>query len=478
MLLTGFHANMACSPTRAMLLSGTDSHLAGLGVMGRPLNPAQRDQPGYEGYLNFRVASLAELLSDAGYHAYMTGKWHLGAEVETGPLARGFERAFVSIDGASHLGGLSWDGPGQAPYRDGERLVTVGEDFYSSRFYTERMIEYIEGSRGSGDPFFAYLAYTAPHWPLQAPRESIAKFAGWYDDGYEALYERRLDRMKSLGLVAEDFAGIPPIAGQPDWDSLSPDEQRIEARKMEIYAAMVSDLDRYIGEFVAYLASIEALDNTFIFFMSDNGPEATRRDLVGAVKDWVDRCCDNSYENLGQGDSYVMYGPNWARTSSVPFRRAKATAFEGGTHVPAFANYPGVIAPGSRSDEFASVMDVLPTFLSLAGSAHPGDSYRGRPVLPVKGRSLLPLLSGHAQMVHDAQSYMGWELYGHRAIRQGDWKIVWDPSERDNAAWHLFDLARDPGEQTDLGAQEPARYAAMLALWDAYRQANGVILAP
>jgi arylsulfatase len=477
MLLTGFHANMTCSPTRAMLLSGTDSHLAGLGVMGRATNPAQQGRPGYEGHLNFRVASMANLLGDAGYRTYMTGKWHLGEDVETGPIARGFEHAFVSIDGASHLGGLSWNGPGKAPYRDDEDLITVGDDFYTTRFYTERMIEYIDGSRNDGDPFFAYLAYTAPHWPLQAPKESIAKFAGWYDDGYEALYQKRLARSKSLGLVPPDFAGIPPIAGQAAWDTLSADEQRTEARKMEIYAAMVSDMDRYIGEFIAYLDAIGELDNTFIFFMSDNGPEATRRELFGGVKAWVERCCNNSYDNLGAGDSYVMYGPNWARASSVPFRRAKATAFEGGTHVPAFANYPGLIAAGTRGDEFASVMDVLPTFLQLAGTSHPGETYRGRPVLPLRGRSMLPLLLGQTDRLHDPNGYMGWELYGHRGIRQRNWKIVWDPSEGEAAGWRLFDLARDPGEQHDISAQQPEKLSAMRSLWDAYQRNSGVILA-
>src|SRR5690606_13560979 len=151
-----------------------------------------------------------------------------------GPAARGFDRSFVSLDGAAHLGGLSWNGPGLAPYRDGEELVNVGEDFYTTRFYTERMIEYIESDRGEDAPFFAYLAYTAPHWPLQAPPESIAKFAGWYDEGYEALYRSRLERARELGLVPADFPGIPPVEGQPRWEELGAEVRRIEARKMEI----------------------------------------------------------------------------------------------------------------------------------------------------------------------------------------------------------------------------------------------------
>ncbi len=476
MMLTQFYANMTCSPTRAMLFSGTDSHVAGLGVMGTPRNDAQRGQPGYEGYLNFRVASLAELLRDAGYRTYMTGKWHLGTEVETGPAARGFDRSFVSLDGAAHLGGLSWNGPGLAPYRDGDELVNVGDDFYTTRFYTERMIDYIESDRGDDAPFFAYLAYTAPHWPLQAPPESIAKFAGWYDDGYETLYLNRLERARALGLVPPDFAGIPPIEGQPRWEELSDEERRIEARKMEIYAAMVSDLDAYIGRFVAYLESIGELDDTFIFFMSDNGPEGLRRDLNPPLSDWVAACCDNSYENLGRGDSYVMYGPNWARAGSVPFRDAKATAFEGGIRVPAFAVWPGVVPAGTRSDAFGTVMDLLPTFLELAGTSPPGTTYRGEPVAPPRGASLLPLLRGDADAVHGPDYWVGWELYGHRAVRRGDWKIVWDPREGESAAWKLFNIAEDPGEQHDLAGAEPAVLRELEALWERYVRENGVIL--
>lgn len=476
MMLTQFYANMTCSPTRAMLFSGTDSHVAGLGVMGTPRNPAQRGQPGYEGYLNFRVASLAELLHDAGYRTYMTGKWHLGTEVETGPAARGFDRSFVSLDGAAHLGGLSWNGPGLAPYRDGEALVNVGDDFYTTRFYTERMIEYIESDRDDDAPFFAYLAYTAPHWPLQAPRESIEKFAGRYDEGYEALYQERLERARALGLVPPDFAGIPPIEGQPRWDELSDEQRRVEARKMEIYAAMVSDLDAYVGRFIAYLESIGELDDTFIFFMSDNGPEGLRRDLNAPLRDWVATCCDNSYENLGSGDSYVMYGPNWARAGTVPFRGAKATAFEGGIRVPAFAVWPGVVPAGTRSDAFGTVMDLLPTFLELANTSHPGTTSSGEPVAPPRGASLLPLLRGETDAVHGPDYWVGWELYGHRAVRRGNWKIVWDPREGDDAAWQLFNLAEDPGEQHDLAAAEPERVRELESLWDRYVHENGVIL--
>ncbi len=274
MLLTDFYAAMSCAPTRAMVMSGMDNHQAGMGVQGAPRREEQKGQPGYEGFLNFRVASLAELMSDAGYNTYMTGKWHLGSTVETGPRARGFKRSFISLDGAAHLGKWSWRGPQNADYRDGDELVQVGDDWYTTRDYTKKMIDYIEQDRAEGKPFFAWLAYTAPHWPLQAPKESIAKFKGKYDEGYEALYAKRFARQQQLGLVPKDAKPIDNARFRPRWSEVSADDRKIEARRMEIYAAMVSDLDRYVGEFVDYLKKTGQFDNTFIMFSSDNGAEA------------------------------------------------------------------------------------------------------------------------------------------------------------------------------------------------------------
>src|SRR6478736_4298606 len=350
MLLTNFYASMTCSPTRAMVMSGMDHHLAGLGVMGAPTRADQKGKPGYEGYLNFRIASLADLMADAGYNTYMVGKWHLGDDVATGPHARGFRRVFASFDGAAHLGGWDWRGPQPAKYWDNDKVVNVGDDWYTTRDYTKKMLDYIEQDRAEGKPFFAYMAYTAPHWPLQAPKASIARFKGRYDAGYEALYAARFAKQK-----------------------------QIDARRMEIYAAMVSDLDTYVGEVIAYLKKTGQYDNTFIMFSSDNGAEPGRRDLQSPIKDHIGKEYDHSLENLGSATSYVMYGPNWASASAAPFFRHKFTAFEGGVHVPAFVHYPHKVAGGTRSDAFGSVMDLLPTFLAVAGAQHPGASYRGKP---------------------------------------------------------------------------------------------------
>src|SRR5690606_15915833 len=242
MLLTDFFAGMSCAPTRAMLMSGMDNHQAGMGVQGAPRREEQKGQPGYEGHLNFRVAAMPELLTDAGYNTYMVGKWHLGATAETGPAARGFRRVFASLDGAAHLGSWGWRGPQDARFFDGDQIVGVGADWYSTRDYTRKVIEFIDQDRAEDKPFFAWLAYTAPHWPLQAAKESVAKFQGRYDAGYEALYAERFARQKELGLVPRDAKPIDDARFNPRWNDLPEEEKRVNARRMEIYAAMVSDL--------------------------------------------------------------------------------------------------------------------------------------------------------------------------------------------------------------------------------------------
>ena len=478
MLLTDFYAGMTCSPTRAMLMSGMDHHLVGLGVMGAPTRADQKGQPGYEGYLNFRIASLVDLMSDAGYDTYMVGKWHLsdGAKVETGPHARGFKRVFASFDGAAHLGGWDWRGPTPANYWDNDNVVHVGDDWYTTRDYTKKMLGYIDQDRADGKPFFAYMAYTAPHWPLQAPKESIARFKGKYDAGYEALYAKRFARQKQLGLVPRDAQPIDDARFTPRWNTLTPDQKAIEARHMEIYAAMVSDLDIYVGEVIAHLKQTGQYDNTFIMFMSDNGAEPDRRDLAPNIQQHVGKEYNHSLENLGSATSYVMYGANWASASATPFFRHKFTAFEGGIHVPAFVHYPKKVAPGSRSNAMGSVMDLLPTFLSLAGAPQPGTTYRGKPVLQPEGVSLLPLFYGQAKAVHSNDEIHGAELFGYRSVRQGDWKIVWDAAApAAERRWKLFDVNKDFEEQHDLSASKPAEFATMQQAWETYAKRNGVI---
>jgi arylsulfatase len=272
---------------------------------------------------------------------------------------------------------------------------------------------------------------------------------------------------------------------EPAWEDLSAEQQKREARMMEIYAAMVSDLDRYVGKVVDYLKAIGEFDNTVIFFMSDNGAEGHHLEKGWAeLARWVDECCDNSYENMGRPDSYLWYGPNWGRVSVGPWRMFKGFTTEGGIKVPAFIRSPE-LAGGRINHGVLTVMDVMPTLLELAGVEHPGTHYRGREVVPMQGSSMLSMLRGTTDSTHGPDYVMGWELFGKRAIRKGDWKIVQEPegdlwSERnplkDPYRWRLFNLTEDPAELNDVSAAYPEKLKELVAHWEEYARRNGVII--
>ena len=488
-IFTNFHAASTCSPTRAMLLSGTDHHKAGLGNMHGETAENQKGHRGYEDYLNFRVVALPELLQDAGYHTYMTGKWHLGLSEETSPWARGFEKSFVLLGGGAgaFANRLQLMGANKARYREDRQLVeSLPDDFYSTRFYAEKMIEYIDSNRGDDKPFFSYLAFTSPHWPLQAPDESIAKYNGKYDAGYDVLLERRFKALQELDLFADNIKPFPRLHGEPTWQELSEEQQRYEAKKMEIYAAMIDDVDIYIGKVIDHLKEIGEYENTFIFFMSDNGPEAHNLDLAwDGITETIKSCCDNSYDNMGKPDSYIWYGPNWGQASNAPLRMFKGFPSQGGVLVPAFAHYPKAVQNGVQYDKALTVMDVMPTLLELADISHPGNRYKDRDVEPLQGASMLAMLTGNVGTTHPDNYVIGWELFSKRALRQGDWKIIYAPHQEvfeprpagiKTDTWQLYHLVTDPVEMNDLADKYPDKLHEMIALWDQYAADNGIIL--
>ncbi|BBZ44223.1 arylsulfatase [Mycobacterium parmense] len=484
---TDFHSAPACSPTRSMLLTGTDHHVAGIGTMLEVAPPGFRGPPGYEGYLNDRVVALPELLRDAGYLTLMAGKWHLGNTIDRSPWARGFERSFALLPGgASHYGGAAAGDflPAPTLYTEDDRFVTVGDDFYSSDFYADTLLRYL-GERGTDDdrPFFAYLPFQAPHWPLQAPEESIAAYHGRYDAGPDVLRAARLEALKDLGLCPADVRAHPVVAdGAPEWADMTDDERALSARTMEVYAAMVDRMDHNVGKVIEYLDSTGELDNTVVIFLSDNGAEGAiveAMPLLGdVISSAIEKHCDNSVDNLGAPNSFIWYGPRWAQAATAPSRLHKAFTTEGGIRVVGFVTWPGFTRQRQIGTAFATVMDITPTVLELAGAAHPGTSYRGREIEPMRGRSLVPYLSGDHEAVHDVGSATGWELFGRRGIRQGDWKAVHLPAPYGTGSWQLYDLSRDPGETEDLAGAHPDKLAELLVLWDRYVDENGVILDP
>lgn len=475
LVLTGFHSAPTCSPTRSMLLSGTDNHLAGLGTMAEMQGPEQRGQRGYEGYLPADIATLADRLHALGYATLMSGKWHLGLRPEDAPARRGFDQSFdLAQGGGSHYGDdlskTAGDG-GTTYWENGKQLAALPKGFYSSDTYAAKLIEQL-GRADKAKPFFGYLTFTAPHWPLQAPAEDIARYRGKYDDGFEALRERRLARMKQLGLIPATVAAheIEVPKGER-WAELSPEKKREQARLMEVYAAMVDRMDQNVGRVIDYLKRTGQYDNTIILFTADNGAEGAdlaKIELPSFQKHV--KAADNRIENIGRPTSYAWYGPGWAQAATAPSWLYKGYTTEGGTRVAAFIDWPGSPRSGV-SNTFGTVMDVVPTLVEAAGGDWHGARFAGRAVQPVRGVSWVPYLTGAAERVHSPDEPVGSELFGRRAIRQGDWKAV-NLGDR----WRLFNVAADPGETRDLAATDPDRLKRLSAAWDVYGRDVGVIM--
>ncbi len=472
---TSFYTAATCSPTRAMLLSGVDHHRAGLGGMASLMGDDLEGRIGYEGYLNEHVHHLPALMRDAGYHTSIAGKWHLGQADDQSPPTRGFDRSFVLLTGAaSHFEDAApVDSFDPIRYRRDGEVVPLPEGFYSTRAYTDEIIGSIREASEAGKPFFALGAYTAPHWPLQVPDEFLDLYAGAYDDGWEALVERRVAGARRTGVIPET-AVAPPL---PDyarrWDDLDPDQQRVEARKMELYAAMVERLDHHVGRLMDALREMGLYENTIILFFSDNGASGANVLELADNATFVPENFDLSYERMGRMSSFAFTGPEWAHASTAPFRLFKQFVYEGGVRVPAFAVLPEGMTdrlPGATSGAFVHVTDLFPTFLELAGAAEPTLER----IAPT-GRSLVPLLAGAAERVHDEIAF-GWEIFGRRAIRRGPWKANWMAPPMGEGAWRLYNLDEDPGELTDLAAERPEVLEEVLAEWDRYVESAGVIV--
>jgi arylsulfatase len=485
-----FYVSARGAPTRAMLLTGVDHHVAGLGGPPRRLAPNQEGQPGYEGQLNDRVVSLASLLRDAGYHTCMAGKWELGEDAENLPAARGFERSFALLDGAaSHWSDMRSAIPGreQARYtRDDQEILELPDDYFSSRYFTDFVLESIAANRADGRPFFAYLAYQAPHGPLAAPEEWHERSAGRYDVGYDAIRGARLLRMKRVGLVQEEVRPYPGIPTIPSWGELSDPQKRAQVVKMELYAAMVENLDFHVGRVLDYLREIGELHETLVVFLSDNGAEAGDRGPAGMDprnREWYSqRFPEVDVQSWGRPGSFVEYGAAWAQVSMVPFRLFKGTAAEGGIRSPLIVSGPGVTTRGPAgarrrkyTEALLHVADVAPTFLELAKVRYPR-TYRGRSLAPLQGASWVPHLAWEWRARHGPHEWLGFELSGDRAVRRGPWKLVWMPPPFGLGDWRLYRLDRDPAELFDRSQEESEEKEELRALWREYARSNGVVL--
>ena len=401
---TSFCTGPTCSPTRGMLLSGVDAHRNGYGTMNGDWADNQLGLKGYEGYLNFDVVTFPRLLQDEGYHTSIAGKWHLGSprKKEQWPINRGFTRSFCLLPGG---GGHFYDKQpflsfiSESAYGQDSSLVgALPRDFYSTKNYADKAIEYIDESQQQEKPFFHFLSYTAPHWPLQVPDESVDLYKGQYEEGYEKLAISRLAKAKKAGVIPA-YAKLPPLSPNViPWSALPKLEQQKASKSMEIYAAMIERLDFHTGRVIQHLKTIGAYENTLIIFMADNGAEGNSIMGYEGTGKWVDTTFDNSLTNMGKINSYVELGTSWAQVSSLPFKWYKAFATEGGVRAPILIHYPKLKqAENALNHDFLSVMDLAPTFLDLAKVKHPKTEYKGRSIFPMNGTSMLPWLTGKAR---------------------------------------------------------------------------------
>lgn len=466
-----YHTAPMCAPTRAMLFSGNNNHVAGMagqgkdGVQGFPLR-------GYENSLSDRIVPFPRLLADAGYETYIVGKWHLGEIAETSPKAAGFTRSYTLLAGAAtHFdsrgykeeGSTWWLDDDFAPYPDGQ---------YSTDVYTERLIEFIDSGRSTQKPFLAVAAFTSPHWPLQVPEEYLDRYAGRYDAGYDALREARFESLKEAEIIPAGSVLPPRNEAIRPWIELDQDERRKESRKMELYAAMVENLDDHVGQLLDYLRSNDLYENTIIVFMSDNGAAGEDFYNSDSASDYLYENFDNSYENMGTPDSFVSYGPQWAEAGSAPFRRIKGATLEGGIVAPMIVAGPTVRSRSQVVSSYVTVMDLAPTFLELGGASYP--ALDG--VEPMLGASMVDLLAGKADTVHD-EDYVTTLFHSGRAyIRQGNMKLVTDSTPFDESLFMMYDLATDPGETNDLSEEMLDEHKQLIELWRAERKRLGIVL--
>lgn len=467
---TQFHTAPTCAPTRAMLLSGNDNHVAGMGLQG-----VRMDVPGYEGHLSDRIVPLPLLLQDAGYHTYTVGKWHLGKEEKDSPAAKGFERSFNLLQGAGNhyndIGLLAADSV--SLYREDGRLVEWPEGRYSTELYTSKLIQFIEDGMDDGRPFFAFAAFTSPHWPLQAPEPFRSKYRGRYDMGYDELRVQRLASLKRAGVIPEDAELPPRLDFLRPWSDLSDEERQVESRKMELYAAMLDNLDFHVGRIIDALETMGLLGNTLIVFMSDNGAAANDFYVTEPFQSFLQARYDNSYENMGSPTSFVSYGPQWAHAGAAPFNRYKGFGTEGGTAAPMIVAGRLVPFRDAIAKAYVTVIDLAPTFLEIAGATYPGEHGTSK-TAPMMGESMLPLITGQSTSVHEPDYTVAFEQGGRAFLRRGDWKLVSHDLSGGQESFMLFNVAVDLGETTDLKNDNSNKYLELMHLWSDYWSRSGL----
>lgn len=469
---TQFYNSARCSPTRAALLTGLDPHQTGVGVLANDAKPGGGSSappdagPGYIQHLNDRCVTLAEVLRPAGYHTYMTGKWHVGAfEQAQWPMGRGFDRFYGVLAGT-----VSYFKPAAPrPAFDGNQPLPMPEDpnYYTTDVFTDHALRFLREQKDQA-PFFLYLAFTAPHYPLHARPEDITKFVGRYRAGWDQLRAERHARQQQLGIIGRDVPLSPRDPSVRAWDTLNEEQKTQLDYRMAVYAAQVYRLDLNVGRLLAELRQRNALDNTLVLFLSDNGASnEPGPDLGGG-----DFANINDPMKRGQGGANgSTYGAGWANLSNTPFRRYKAMLHEGGIVTPLIAHWPAGLKtkPGSLTAAPGYLTDLMPTLLEVAGAKYPA-TFGGKAPFPLEGKSLVPVFQTGTR---PAREWFFWEQYGNRAVRRGDWKAV-SPADS-GGKWELYDLARDRTESRNLAADRAELVQELSTAWERWAWSHQVL---
>ena len=474
-----FYTAPSCAPTRAMLLTGVDANIAGLGIQGGlPLDMPDEfhDDPIYSGYLSDRVVTVATHLGEHGYRTFMAGKWHLGHDPGMLPHERGFqESAILPHGGASHFDTRGYaDFQPDGPILENGEEITLPEGYYSTDYYTERLIEYIRGASKGDAPFFGYAAYTAPHWPLQAPAELIERHVDTYRAGWDEIRQRRFKRQVELGYIPEDMELPARWRGVRPWVELSPDEQAIQARTMATYAAMLSRLDQSIARLLGVLEETGEISNTIVLFMSDNG--ADQKDIRSLMpqgtkwRAWLDRNYPaTDLQSIGGPDNFASLGKGWAQASTVQFRLHKSTHFEGGVRSPLIIRDFRLANSSARIVKTPwFVTGITPTILDWAGIKPVDDT---DPFIIPGGVPMNKILDGESVPITFASLQWGMAM-------KGRWKLVKVPVPGGGNTWMLFDLEQDPAEQNNLVAEQPQIVQALKHQYDVYASNTGIRTLP
>jgi arylsulfatase len=444
---TQFYNTARCCPTRASLLTGLYPHQAGVGHM-----TTDDGEPGYQGRLNERCVTIAEVLRPAGYFTIMSGKWHVGQNHGVAPWTRGFERSLNAAAGGFYFP----DSPKAELFLNGESVGRRGgklpDDWYSTDLWTDFGIKFIDEALAAKQPFYLHLCHNAPHFPLQAPQDEIAKFRGQYKIGWDKLRQQRHAKQMALGIVDKAWPLAPRPAEVKAWDSLTPEQQDRFDHIMAIYAAVIAHMDTAVGRLVDALQQRGVLDNTLILFMSDNG---------GNAEAGPNGKLDG--DPPGSAKSDVFEGQSWATLSNTPLRRYKHFNHEGGIATPLIAHWPAQIkTPGEFRQQPGHLVDIMATCVDVAGAKYPAE-FNGHAIQPMEGRSLVPAFAN--KPIEREALY--WEHEGNAAIRVGDWKLVRLGAQ---GPWELYDLKADRTEQHNRVAEKPDLARELAAKWDAWAE--------